>query len=116
MENLRTPDEWTVKTLIYPKCENGNGNYNFERAEYSNIPIAKLKLCWQPVEDSTIINERGITNTSSYTAVVYDKVQLKKGDMVYISTEGYFIITSIKKYIKHCLITVNSTERRPKNV
>lgn len=116
MEKLTTPNEWTTKTLIYPKCENSNNDYNFDRAEYSTVPVAGLNLCWQPLEDNASIQERGEAVTSSYTAVVYDKVQFEKGDMVHISGEGYFIITSIKKYMNHRFLTVVSTQRRPNDV
>ena len=116
MQKLKTPSEWTAKTLVYPKITVSN-DYNFDRAVYSDIPSARLNLCWQPAEDSSTVQERGEVNTSIYTVVVYDnKIKLNKGDMIKIDGLGCFLITSIKKYISHRHITVRSTDRRVQNV
>lgn len=116
MQKLKTPSEWTTKTLVYPKITVGD-DYNFDRAVYSDVPSARLDLCWQPVDDGSTAQERGEVSTASYTAVVYDaKIRLNKGDMVKIDGLGYFLITSVKKYISHRHITVRSTDRRVQNV
>ncbi len=116
MQKLKTPSEWTVKTQVYPKITVSN-DYNFDRAVYSDVPSAKLELCWQPADDSSTVQERGEVDTASYTAVVYDdKIRLNKGDMVKIEGLGYFLITSVKKYISHRHITVRSTDRRVQDV
>lgn len=113
---MKTPNEWTLKTFIYPKSIKRNGNYNFDISSYSNIPSARLNLCWQPVEDNTSTQERGTVTSSSYTAVVYDDTELSYGDMVKIDGLGYFLVTSIKKYITYRLVTVRSTDRRIESV
>lgn len=111
MEKLKTPIEWTVKTRFYRKTTVTN-EYNFDRAVYFETPYAQLDLCWQPIEDSSSVQEKGEVPVSSYTAVIYDDIQLNKGDMVEIENLGYFLISAIKKYIHHRLVTVHSTDRR----
>lgn len=111
MEKLKTPREWTVKTKLYRK-ETASDEYNFDRAVYSKIPYAQLDLCWQPIEDSSAIQEKGEMPASSYSAVIYNDIQLSKGDMVDIENLGCFLVSGIKKHIHHRLVTVHSTDRR----
>lgn len=80
------------------------------------MPSEELNLCWQPADDTMSVQERGETESSAYTAVVYDNPAMKKGDMVHIEGLGFFIITSIKKYISHRLVSVRSTDRRAADV
>lgn len=115
MSELKTPSEWTIDTVIYSRSAVSN-NYNFDRAVYSDIPSARIKLCWQPVDDSTTVKERGEVTVSSYAAVVYDDVKLKRGDMVEIDGLGVFYVSEIKKYITHRFVTVVSTDRRISDV
>ena len=115
MLELKTPSEWTADTFIYPKLIVSN-HYNFDRAVYSECPSAQLSLCWQPVDDSTTVQERGEFTSSSYIAVLYDDVQLKYGDMVVIDGLGCFVVSAIRKYVTHCFVTVHSTDRRLQDV
>ncbi len=112
---MKTPSEWTANTLIYPKLTVSNP-YNFDRAVYSDSPSAQLSLCWQPADDSADVQERGEITSSSYTAVIYDDVEIKHGDMAVIDGLGCFTVSAIKKYITHRLVAVRSTNRSVQDV
>ena len=107
-----TPDSWKTKTTIYKKKFESNADYNYERSYYENSNPIELELCWQPGDDSIVTSERGETLQSSYTAVIFGSVELSYGDMVVINGLGTFLISSIKKYPSHRLVTVISTDRR----
>ncbi len=115
MKDLKTPDEWTAETKIYSKTVCSDSTYNFDSAVYSKIPSV-IELCWQPIESSSDISERGLVDTSVYQAVVYDNSAINKGDLVQVNKLGWLEVQSIKRFPSYRLVNARTTERRCCNV
>lgn len=111
MNELKTPNEWTVKSRIFSKETKTDSIYNFDSVTYSNVPTI-LNLCWQPTEAASAIEERGRVVNTAYQAVVYDDKPISEGDLVQIDALGWFEVQSIRRYLSHRLVTVRSTDRR----
>lgn len=115
MNKLKTPGEWTAQTKLFHKSIHSDSTYNYDSAVYSKKPVI-LQLCWQPVESSSSIDEKGLVASSVYQAVVYDNKPIHVGDLADVETIGYLEIQSIKTFLSYRLITARTTSRRLSNV
>ncbi len=99
MLNNETPKEWKRESILY-SVVSAKDKYNNETLKVSQTGV-RLDLCWQPIDDDTVLEAYGIKHEGGIQAVLYDfSIDIKPNYRVKYGSEMYEV-RGIKKYLFH---------------